>query len=83
MVFDELKGVNRPKLVAGMTPIKWNGTTWVNTTSSDTEWYDYGKTPDTKKWANAKTADGSMWVWIPRYVYKITSGWHKNYGGKT
>ncbi len=24
-----------------------------------------------RKWANAKTNDGSMWVWIPRYAYKI------------
>ncbi len=31
-------------------------------------WYDYGN----KKWANSTTEDGSMWVWIPRYAYKIT-----------
>ena len=24
------------------------------------------------KWANAITKDGSMWVWIPRYAYRIT-----------
>ncbi len=24
------------------------------------------------KWANSATKDGSMWVWIPRYAYKIT-----------
>ena len=35
-------------------------------------WYDYDK----KQWANAKTLDGSYWVWIPRYAYKITSGFH-------
>ena len=28
------------------------------------------------KWANAMTQDGSMWVWIPRYAYKITEGYH-------
>ena len=28
------------------------------------------------KWANAMTKDGSMWVWIPRYAYKITEGYH-------
>ena len=28
------------------------------------------------KWANAQTADGSLYVWIPRYTYKITSGEH-------
>ena len=32
----------------------------------------------TSKWANAMTTDGSMWVWIPRYAYKITSGYHTN-----
>jgi hypothetical protein len=26
-----------------------------------------------KQWANAQTADGSMWVWIPRYEYKISN----------
>jgi type II secretory pathway pseudopilin PulG len=23
----------------------------------------------------------SMWVWIPRYIYKISSGWHSNTAG--
>ena len=31
------------------------------------DWYDYKE----GKWANAQTEDGSMWVWIPRYAYKI------------
>ena len=75
-IFDETKGVNVPQLSKGMTPIKWNGTTWVDTSESDTDWYSYGTTTETKNWANARTADGSMWVWIPRYIYKITSGWH-------
>jgi hypothetical protein len=61
------KGVNGPVLKTGMTPIKWSGTTMVDTTASDTDWYDYSA----KQWANARTADGSMWVWIPRYEYKI------------
>ncbi|MGE5455598.1 MAG: immunoglobulin-like domain-containing protein [Ignavibacteriales bacterium] len=69
--------VNSPALATGMTPIKWNGTSWVNTTSSDPDWYNY----DSKKWANAKTSDGSFWVWIPRFVYKISSGWHTNTAG--
>ncbi len=34
------------------------------------------------KWANAVTKDGSMWVWIPRYAYKITEGYHSNKAGK-
>jgi prepilin-type N-terminal cleavage/methylation domain-containing protein len=65
---------NAPILAAGMTPIKWNGSDWVETTENDYDWYKYNTTD--KKWANARTADGSMWVWIPRYIYKISSGWH-------
>ena len=33
------------------------------------------------KWANAMTSDGSMFVWIPRYAYKITSGYHSSTAG--
>ncbi len=33
------------------------------------------------KWANAITKDGSMFVWIPRYAYKITEGYQKNQAG--
>ena len=73
--FSEDKGVNTPNLGEGMTPIKWNGSSWVETTGSDSGWYDYSA----KKWANAKTSDGSMWVWIPRFAYSITSaGYHKS-----
>ena len=75
--YSEEKGVNTPKLGSGMTAIKWNGSTWVETTGSDPEWYDYSA----KKWANAKTSDGSMWVWIPRYAYSITSGYHSSSTG--
>ena len=75
--YNASKGVNTPKLGSGMTPIKWNGSSWVNTTGSDKDWYDY----TSKKWANAKTSDGSMWVWIPRYAYSITSGYHSSSAG--
>ena len=75
--YSEEKGVNTPNLGEGMTPIKWNGSSWVNTTGSDKDWYDY----TAKKWANAKTSDGSMWVWIPRYAYSITSGYHSSSTG--
>ena len=70
--------VNKPKLMTGMTAIKFTDPTGdekanegsvVKTTDTDTAWYDY----DAKKWANAKTEDGSMWVWIPRFAYKINS----------
>ena len=74
--YSEDKGVNTPNLGEGMTPIKWDETAndgagdWVETDGSDSDWYDYSA----KKWANAKTADGSMWVWIPRFAYSIPSG---------
>jgi type IV pilus assembly protein PilA len=68
-------GANVPVLATGMTPIKWDESSWVDTTPSDTAWYNYDTS--SKQWANARTADGSMWVWIPRYIYKIpTSSWH-------
>ena len=76
-IFDIAKGVNRPQLTSGMTPIKWvNGVETV-TTADDSSWYDYSN----KLWANAKTADGSYWVWIPRYAYKISTGWHTSTAG--
>jgi hypothetical protein len=66
--------VNAPTLLTGMTAIKFTDPTStsegtvVETTASDASWYNY----DAKKWANAQTEDGSMWVWIPRFAYKIT-----------
>ena len=77
--YSDEKGVNTPNLGEGMTPIKWDETKndWVETNGSDPEWYDY----TAKKWANAKTSDGSMWVWIPRYAYSITSGYHSSTAG--
>ena len=70
-------GVNTPNLGEGMTAIKWNGNSWEETKGNDVDWYDYS----TKKWANAKTSDGSMWVWIPRYAYSIISGYHSSSAG--
>ena len=76
--YDEEKGINTPQYdEKQMTPIKWNGSSWVETKGSDPDWYDY----TAKKWANAKTSDGSMWVWIPRYAYSITSGYHSSSAG--
>ena len=58
-----------------MTPIKWNASGNVVTiTSTDISWYNYAN----KQWANAQTADGSMWVWIPRYEYKIPTSHTSN-----
>ncbi len=73
--YDKDKKINKPQIVTGMTPIKFTeptdtekGTT-SETNSSDNDWYNY----EAKKWANTKTQDGSMWVWIPRYAYKVNS----------
>ena len=81
--------VNKPKLMTGMTAIKFNepagdekakeGST-IKTTDTDAAWYDY----DAKKWANAQTQDESMWVWIPRFAYKVVynDSNDKSKGGK-
>ncbi|MDD2375934.1 MAG: hypothetical protein PHD15_01590 [Clostridia bacterium] len=67
----EQSTVNSPILSTGMTAKKWNGSSWITVSSPNTDatWYNY----ENKEWANAQTADGSMWVWIPRYEYKITT----------
>ena len=71
--WNQSKKVNSPSLMTGLNPIKFSepddskGGQTIPTNKSDINWYDY----DTKKWANAQTKDGSMWVWIPRYAYKI------------
>ena len=58
--------VNEPKLKGNMTPIRYIGVVaeGANTTNN---------------WANTITADVSMWVWIPRYAYKITYYTDSNY----
>ena len=70
---DYKNNVNRPNLKVGMTPIYFvqNGNNYeVKTTNnSDSNWYDY----DEKNWANTQTEDGSMWVWIPRFAYKLNN----------
>ena len=87
--YNQEKGVDEPRILNGMTPVMFNLPT-------DTEkgylikqgeqgfqenhWYDYTKS----EWANAVTEDGSYWVWIPRYAYKITynNPSDKSQGGK-
>ena len=69
--------VNKPNLMTGMKAInfKFDETKGeyetnredINTNNENKCWYDY----ESKKWANAQTEDGSMWVWIPRYAYKV------------
>ena len=66
------KKVNSPQLMEGMTGIYWDdsGNEVEITSTNDDNWYNY----DEQKWANAKTQDGSYWVWIPRFAYQIESG---------
>ena len=72
-----IKQVNAPVLASSMTPIKWVDGVETTTTINDESWYDY----ENKLWANAKTADGSYWVWIPRYAYRITEGYQSSTAG--
>lgn len=58
--------VNKPMLVEGMTPIDEKGDK-ITTEEAKQSWYNYGD----KKWANAILPDGSIYVWIPRYAYKV------------
>ena len=64
---DKKAKVNAPVLKGNMKPIKYVGA------ESDTQ--------NGSKWANATTTDGSMFVWVPRYAYKITEGYHTNQAG--
>ena len=79
-----------PKISEGMIPVYWNGTNWIKTTTNDSRWYNYTD----KEWANIVLGDAtfngnildeskpySQFVWIPRFAYKITSGWHSKITG--
>ncbi len=76
--YSEETGANAPKLVTGMTKIMFEVPTSSQkgktikegeTGFSSTNWYNY----KTKQWANTQTQDGSMWVWIPRFAYKLNN----------
>ena len=63
------KGVNAPKLVTGMHEVMFKLPEGNNkgeviekgqTGFDENNWYDYQKS----QWANARTEDGSYWVWI-------------------
>ena len=64
-----------------MTPVVYDETAQNFVTATSTSkgvWYDYNGEEDGEsvvqgnKWANATTANGSYFVWIPRYAYRIT-----------
>ena len=75
--WDSTKKVNSPKLTSGMTPIMFTEPTEEemgkkislgDTGFDQSNWYNY----EEKRWANVELEDGSMFVWIPRFAYKIT-----------
>ena len=83
--YDSEKGVNEPQIVSGMKKISFTLPEGTNKGAvikegeqgfDDKNWYNYQES----RWANAQTEDGSMWVWIPRYAYKIT---YKNPSNKS
>ena len=71
---------------------------WVICSSYDSEWYSYTQTEkkwanvmlsdgkyDTNAEIGTEVAEnelGSMFVWIPRFAYKITEGYHTSTNGK-
>ena len=81
------KNVNSPKVTTGMIPVKHNGTEWVVCSKEDPEWYSYDDTKkwanimlSDGKYKEGKVQEGqvvkenelgSMYVWIPRYAYRI------------
>lgn len=82
--YDDTAKVNTPNLKQDMVPVYWDDSHQekeLTASSSEEEWnnwYSYvagDNNTDSKdsRWANAKTSDGSYWVWIPRYEYKVTA----------
>ena len=82
--------IRSPKVNNGMIPVYWDGSNWIKTTTKDSKWYNYNN----KEWANVVLSDAtfdgnkldeskpySQFVWIPRFAYKITSGWHSENTG--
>lgn len=83
--------VNEPILLEGMKAIGFEEGKEVPIILKEEEkkegiWYQYiaqeatTENGGTSKWANAMTLDGSIWVWIPRYAYKIEWDESQNVG---
>jgi len=64
----------QPKINAEeMTPVKYENGKWVEADHTlQGDWFEYSE----KKWANVETENG-YFVYIPRFAYKITSGYHE------
>lgn len=62
---------NAPNMATGMTSVSWtyneDDEVWTEDSTTQSNWYDYAS----NNWANAKN-DGSYFVWIPRFAYRIT-----------
>ena len=85
--YNESKSVNSPKITKGMIPIKYEGENWKVCSQDDANWYKYDGTKQwanimlsdgTYKSDSVQVGQvveeselGSMYVWIPRYAYKI------------
>ena len=85
--YSRSKKVNSPKVVTGMIPIKWKNNNWIVCSQDDAEWYNYDDKKewanvmlsdgtykaDTVAVGQVVTESdlGSIYVWIPRYAYKI------------
>ena len=85
--YNRSKKANSPKVTTGMIPIKWKNNTWVVCSQDDAEWYNYNDKKEwanvmlsdgTYKADTVAVGQtvaerdlGSMYVWIPRYAYKI------------
>ena len=68
---------NEPELLDGMRAVYWENSVEREANDFIASMYNYSKLGTsedntTSEWANAKTEDGSYWVWIPRYAYKAT-----------
>lgn len=72
-------GANEPTYISGLKAITFNEDGTTKAVTKKSEWYNYNK----KEWANAESSDGSLWVWIPRFAYKIvyTNPLNKSQGG--
>lgn len=55
--------------LGGMKPVKFNtrSSQFEEIQDVDNNWYNYAE----QRWANAKSEDGSYFVWIPRFAYRI------------
>ena len=74
---------NSPRFAPGLIPLIFDANNFRDATPQeilDKTWYNYREDIDqsaedrvsNERWANVRLADGSMFVWIPRYTYKIT-----------